>query len=65
VGGNGQPIEIEYANANLICAAPDMYAALKDWIRMEDEGPHESGISPLALYTRARAALAKAEGKAS
>ena len=45
----------------LFAAAPDLLAALRDWIRMEDEGPSRSGVSPLALYNRARAAIARAE----
>ena len=50
------------ANARLIAAAPTMLAALRDWVRLEDEGM-ASGISLYALYTRTRAAIRAAEGK--
>ena len=52
------------ANARLIAAAPTMLAALRDWVRLEDEGM-ASGISLFALYTRTRAAIRAAEGGAA
>lgn len=43
------------------CNAHDeLVSVLRDYIRMEDEGPGKSGISPLALYRRAQAAIRKA-----
>jgi len=53
------------ANSRLLAAAPDLLAALEDWVRLEDEGPSKSGISLLSLYQRARAAIRKAEGGAA
>ena len=52
------------ANARLIAAAPTMLAALRDWVRLEDEGM-ASGISLFALYTRTRAGIRAAEGGAA
>jgi hypothetical protein len=54
------------ANARLIAAAPDMYAALKEILRLADLGFEQSLKEPeengnFAAYERARAALAKAE----
>jgi hypothetical protein len=48
------------ANARLIAAAPDMYEALSDLIRLiENVAPDYSGCIAVA---NARAAIAKAEG---
>ncbi len=47
----------EMANARLMAAAPELYAALKDLLRLYEEGDtYEAEIS-------ARAAIAKAEGR--
>lgn len=55
------------ANAFLIAAAPDMYAALKGLIEREWQHAEETGQAPPASIAAglatARAALSKAEGK--
>lgn len=48
------------ANAHLIAAAPEMLAALKEYVR--DYGDNEDGDSQL-MAEKARAAIAKAEGR--
>lgn len=46
-----------YADAHLICASPDLYAALAAIVRSEHK-------LPSGLWDKARAALDKADGKA-
>jgi hypothetical protein len=53
-------------NANLIAAAPDMLAALKDMLLWADTPTQEASPSwIIGAYHRARAAIAKAEGRQS
>lgn len=49
------------ADARLIAAAPDLLAALRDWIAQRDE----LGMSHCAVSDRARAAITKAIGAAA
>ena len=53
-GGDGD------ANARLIAAAPDLLEALKGWTAWAGDG---SDNEELTYITRARAAIAKAEGE--
>ncbi len=47
-------------NATLIAAAPDLLAALKDMLLIDDW--HDESIAPRPLVNRAKAAVKKAEG---
>lgn len=49
------------ANARLIAAAPELYAALKALVNAFDRAK-DSSVSPKSPMGRARAALAKSEG---
>jgi hypothetical protein len=49
------------ANARLIAAAPDLYEALVELVQLYDV---DQAIFPRPGYAAARAALAKAEGRA-
>ena len=53
------------ANAALIAAAPDLLAAVRDLLReVEHDASHEPGpVHPKSLIGRARAAIARAEGR--
>jgi len=55
------PCDDNDANAHLIAAAPDMYAALLDLL--DEVGPMKPTSSLVAVTLTARAAVAKAEGK--
>lgn len=61
-GAKTRPGERE-ANANLICAAPDLYAACAGLIRVLDGpvGPNDDEIN--AEIAKAKAALAKVRGE--
>lgn len=50
-------IDIKRADDRLISAAPDLYEALRDMMECDEQG------EALAVVSRARAALAKAEGR--
>ena len=56
------PREVELANAALISASPDLYDALAEFVR-EYEGFEDGEGNPCPTIGRAKAALAKAEGR--
>jgi hypothetical protein len=55
--------ETNEANARLIVAAPDLLAALREWFGDENAGLFSDRASTDAAIARARAAIAKAEGR--
>jgi hypothetical protein len=66
--GEGPRRDEREANARLIAAAPELYEAVADMIRLADMGLEESLREPqdsgnYAAYNRAKAALAKARGE--
>lgn len=50
------------ANARLICASPDLYASLREFVALYDGTRDVIGQSVKDKLTRAEAALAKADG---
>ena len=60
-------IETRVANAHLISAAPDLFAALSNWIRHLDSKPGSElcAAEEDGLMDAARAAIARATGVAS
>jgi hypothetical protein len=56
----GEPSE---ANTRLIAAAPEMYEALRDCVRALEGWTHLNGDGTDVAVIRARAALARAEGR--
>lgn len=60
------PPAVEHANAALIAAAPDLLAALREFTDVWDSGRSFASIDVddiEAMRRRARAAIAKAEGR--
>lgn len=54
-----------WANANLMAAAPDLLKAVRGLLKMPDfDGTKETSMARMAARRAARAAIAKAEGKA-
>jgi hypothetical protein len=52
-----------HENARLICAAPDLYEALKELLRVHEDRSNSSFIARAAAHQQAEQALAKAEGR--
>ncbi|MCM7455859.1 hypothetical protein M8R64_10250 [Enterobacter hormaechei] len=52
--------EDDYANANLIAAAPDLLEALQELVFLYE---HDEGCRELTEYKRAKAAISKALGE--
>jgi hypothetical protein len=65
---NGLPPELQWANARLIAAAPELLDALRMFVAAEDDWNARDGTfdDPLTdAYLAARAAIAKATGEAA
>ena len=60
---SGAEVDIA-ANAHLIAAAPEMYEALKELVRIDNSYDAVTGSVETAAFDAAETALAKAEGKA-